>query len=370
MTAPRSRVAAFSVLCGLLCFTYCTSVVAFVSKGAGPQQYASTRRVARGRTPLRMGKGNELRDRIKTVGNTQKITEAMRLVAAAKVRRAQEAVLQTRPFSETLQSIFSGLVEQLGKEPLDLPILESRDVKRVTLLAISGDRGLCGSYNSYVIKKVEQRKRELEDAGVEVEIVPIGTKLQTFYKRRGVTFDGGAYSCPQVPSADFASMISRKMLDKFLDGETDKVELIYTKFVSLIASSPTVRTVLPLSATGIETEGDEIFELTTKDGDLAVETTLLEPAEPKVFTKDTVFEQDPIQILNAILPLYLDGQILRSLQESVASELASRMQSMQSASDNAKDLKKALSRSYNRIRQAGVTQEILEIVAGADAATG
>ncbi|KAH8073848.1 proton-transporting ATP synthase [Aureococcus anophagefferens] len=328
---------------------------AFVSK-TGP---AAVQRVS-APAPLQMGKGGELRDRIATVGNTQKITEAMRLVAAAKVRRAQEAVLQTRPFSETLQ---------LGKEPLDLPLLENREVKKVTLLAISGDRGLCGSYNAYIIKKTEARKKELEAQGIEVEIVPVGTKVEGYFRRRGEEFPA-AYSCPQVPSADFASEVSREMLNKFLDGETDKVELIYTKFVSLIASSPSIRTILPLSATGIETEGDEIFEMSTKDGDFEVETTTLGAAEPKEFPKDTIFEQDPVAILNGILPLYLDGQILRSLQESVASELASRMQSMQSASDNAKDLKKSLSQTYNRIRQAGVTQEILEIVAGATAAQG
>jgi len=314
------------------------------------------------------GKGGELRDRIKSVGNTQKITEAMRLVAAAKVRRAQEAVLQTRPFAETLQSVFAGLVDQLGKEPLDLPILETREVKKVTLLAIAGDKGLCGSYNSYVIKKVEMRKRELEGQGIQVEIIPIGTKLSAYFKRREIEFPSGSFNCPQVPTAEFASSLSRKVLSSFLDGETDKVELVYTKFVSLIASSPTIRTLLPLSATGIETEGDEIFELTTQDGDFVVKTTEFPPAQAQVFPKDTIFEQDPIQILNGILPLYLDGQILRSLQESVASELASRMQSMQSASDNAKDLKKSLSQTYNRIRQAGVTQEILEIVSGANAA--
>ena len=187
-------------------------------------------------------------------------------------------------------------------------------------------------------------------------------------KRRNTPLPEGSFSCPQVPTSDFASSVSQQMLSSFLSGKTDKVELIYTKFVSLIASSPTVRTLLPLSATGIETEGDEIFELTTKEGQFALDSKKFDPAEPKIFPKDTIFEQDPITILNGILPLYLDGQILRSLQESVASELASRMQSMQSASDNAKDLKKALSQSYNRIRQAGVTQEILEIVSGAAAA--
>jgi len=322
----------------------------------------------RAETPKRRRRTHPLHSRtgIQTVGNTQKITEAMRLVAAAKVRRAQEAVLQTRPFSETLQSVFLGLIDQLGKEPIDIPLLETREVKKVTLLAMSGDRGLCGSYNTYIIKKTEARKEELEAQGIEVEIVPVGTKVAGYFRRRGVEFPS-EYNCPQVPTAEFAAAVSSEMLNKFLDGETDKVELIYTQFVSLIASAPKLKTLLPLSKTGLEAAEDEMFELTTEDGELAVETTPLDAPEAKEFPKDTIFEQDPIAILNGILPLYLDGQILRSLQEAVASELASRMQSMQSASDNAKDLKKSLSQTYNRIRQAGVTQEILEIVAGASA---
>merc|ERR1711871_412075 len=183
-----------------------------------------------------------------------------------------------------------------------------------------------------------------------------------YFRRRGVEFPS-EYNCPQVPTAEFAAAVSSEMLNKFLDGETDKVELIYTQFVSLIASAPKLKTLLPLSKTGLEAAEDEMFELTTEDGELAVETTPLDAPGAKEFPKDTIFEQDPI----GILTLYLDGQILRSLQEAVASELASRMQSMQSASDNAKDLKKSLSQTYNRIRQAGVTQEILEIVAGASA---
>ena len=283
---------------------------------------------------------------IQTVSNTQKITEAMRLVAAAKVRRAQEAVLQTRPFSETLQSVFLGLIDQLGKEPIDIPLLETREVKKVTLLAMSGDRGLCGSYNTYIIKKTEQRKDELEAQGIEVEIVPVGTKVAGYFRRRNIVFPS-EYSCPQVPTAEIASQISNEMLN--------------------IASAPKLKTHLPLSKTGIETADDEMFELTTVDGKLDVERSPLDSPEAKEFPKDTIFEQDPVAILNGILPLYLDGQILRSLQEAVASELASRMQSMQAASDNAKDLKKSLSQTYNRIRQAGVTAEILEIVAGASA---
>jgi len=319
--------------------------------------------------PLQMAAGQELRNRITSVGNTQKITEAMRLVAAAKVRRAQEAVLASRPFGEAIQSAFTGVVAKLEKEPTDedIPLLEKREVKKVTLIAVSGDKGLCGSYNTYAIRKTEQRIAELQEQGIAVELIPIGTKMSAYFKRREWVFPT-QYNCPQVPDAELATELSREALSKFLGGETDKVELIYTKFVSLIASKPTIRTILPLTATGIETDGDEYFELKTEDGDLVVETTKTDAPAPQEFPKDLVFEQDPVTILNTMLPLYLDSQILRCMQEAVASELASRMASMQTASDNAKDLKKSLSQTYNRIRQASVTAEILEIVSGAAAA--
>ena len=135
----------------------------------------------------------------------------------------------------------------------------------------------------------------------------------------------------------------------------------------MIASETSARTLLPLSATGIESEGDEIFQLTSSSGDIKVEKSETGAAAPKEFPADMIFEQDPVQILNAILPLYLNGQILRTLQESVASELAARMQSMQAASDNAGELADELSMQYNRARQAAVTAELLEIVSGAAA---
>merc|ERR1712161_36341 len=138
---------------------------------------------------------------------------------------------------------------------------------------------------------------------------------------------------------------------------------LYTRFVSLIASTPAVRTLVPFSASDITQTGDEVFQLTSESGEFSVERTELGAAEPQEFPNDMIFEQDPIQIVNPILPLYLNGQILRALQESVASELAARMQSMQSASDNAGELARTLSMEYNRARQASVTAEILEIVA-------
>lgn len=288
---------------------------------------------------------------------------AMKLVAAAKVRRAQDAVLATRPFSETLQSVFGGLIARLGGEAMDLPLLTQREVKKVTLTVVTGDRGLCGGYNSFMIKKAEARFKELTAQGIEVDMVLIGVKGAAYFQRRNYpvrkTFD-----CGQNPNAKEALAISEELLNTFLGGETDAIELLYTKFVSLIASTPSVRTLVPFSASEITQQGDEVFQLTSESGDFSVERTELDVAEPQEFPNDMIFEQDPLQIVNSILPLYLNGQVLRTLQESVASELAARMQSMQSASDNAGELENKLSLEYNRARQAAVTQEILEIVAG------
>jgi F-type H+-transporting ATPase subunit gamma len=310
-----------------------------------------------------------LRSRISSVTNTRKITEAMRLVAAAKVRRAQQAVLATRPFSETLQSVFSGLISRLGNEAVDLPLLESREVKKVTLVVLSGDRGLCGGYNSFIIKKAEARIEELTAQGIDVDIVTVGKKVTGYYARRPEKSVSASYDIGQAPTAQEANTISEQLLSSYLAGETDCVEVMYTQFVSLIASNPSVRTMLPLSPSGIEAEGDEVFQLTTDKGEFAVTKDSKPAADAADFPKDMIFEQDPLQILNAILPLYINGQILRMLQESVASELAARMQAMQAASDNAKQLKTDLSREYNRARQAAVTQQIMEIVAGAASAT-
>ena len=290
----------------------------------------------------------------------------MKLVAAAKVRRAQDAVLATRPFSETLQSVFGGLISRLGSEALDLPLLTQREVKKATLVVVTGDRGLCGGYNSFMIKKAEARFNELKGQGVDVDMVLIGKKGMAYFERRGYPIRK-TFECGQNPTAEQALEISQELLNTYLSGSSDAIELLYTKFVSLIASAPATRTLVPFSASEITNKGDEVFQLTSDGGDFSVERTELEAAEPQEFPNDMIFEQEPIQIINAILPLYLNGQILRTLQESVASELAARMQSMQSASDNAGALAKELNMEYNRARQAAVTQELLEIIAGASA---
>merc|ERR1719265_134657 len=322
--------------------------------------------VARRTADPQMGANiRELRDRIGSVKNTKKITSAMKLVAAAKVRRAQEAVLRSRPFSETLERILGGLLQRVKTEGLDIPLLSNRTVKKVGLVTISGDRGLCGGYNANVIKATEKRIEELKAMDVEVELIVIGNKGGPYFKRRETPVRKQV-PCGQAPTADQANEIATELLSSFYAGELDRIELMYTSFVSMISSVPTVRTLVPLLPSGMEMEGDEIFKLTSNEGGIAVEKEKMPVASPAEFVPDMIFEQEPSQLLNAILPLYLNGQLLRTMQESVASELASRMSAMQSATDNATELQGNLEQQMNRARQAKITQELMEIIAGAD----
>ena len=307
----------------------------------------------------------DIRDRIGSVKNTRKITEAMRLVAAAKVRRAQEQVLRSRPFADRLARVLENLQSRMRFEDADAPLLEQREVGTITLLAITGDRGLCGGYNANIIKRTELRTAELVGQGYKVDLVLIGRKAITYFQNRAnqytirATFTG----LDQVPKASEAMGIANEVLAEFLSGSTDRVEIIFTKFINLVSSKPVIQTLLPLDPQGIAIPEDEIFRLTTRDGRLGVEVGTTSNLQPKL-PSDIVFDQSPDQLLNALLPLYLENQLLRSLQEAAASELASRMTAMNNASDNAKALAKSLTLDYNKARQAAITQEILEVVGG------
>jgi F-type H+-transporting ATPase subunit gamma len=307
-----------------------------------------------------------IRDRIQSVKNTKKITEAMRLVAAARVRRAQEQVLATRPFADRLAQVLYGLQTRLRFEEANLPLLRKREVRSVGLLVISGDRGLCGGYNNNVIKRAETRAQELKAEGVDYKFVLVGRKATQYFQRREQPIDATYTGLEQIPTADEATKIADELLSLFLSETVDRIELIYTRFVSLVSSRPVVQTLLPLDAQGLEAADDEIFRLTTRGGQFEVQR---EKVTTKVRTlpNDMIFEQDPVQILDSLLPLYLSNQILRALQESAASELAARMTAMSNASENAAELISTLTLSYNKARQAAITQEILEVVGGAEA---
>jgi len=352
-----------------------SDTAAFVSNGTfGRQQ---TRVASRGTLQVVAGL-KEVRDRIASVKNTQKITEAMKLVAAAKVRRAQEAVINSRPFTENLVKVLYGVNQRLRVEDVDSPLCDVRPVKTVLLVVLTGDRGLCGGYNNFILKKAEARYRELTELGLKVQTISVGNKGIQYMKRRPKFNVIKSFSLGQTPTIREAQAISDQIFATFVSNEVDKVELVYTKFVSLITSEPIIQTLLPMTPAGelcgvdgrcVDATDDEIFKLTTRGGKFVVErekaTIETEGLDPSL-----IFEQEPRQILDALLPLYLNSCLLRSLQEGLASELAARMNAMNNATDNAKELRKGLTSKYNRIRQAKITQEISEIVAGANAPSG
>ena len=193
-----------------------------------------------------------IRDRIQSVKNTKKITEAMRLVAAAKVRRAQQQVIATRPFADKLAQVLYSLQSKLKFADATSPLLQQRQVKCVGLLVVTGDRGLCGGYNSAIIKKAELRAKELKAQGVDYRFVTVGRKATQYFQRRNQPIDATYTGLEQIPTAVEAGKVADELLSLFLSETVDRVELVYTKFVSLIASRPVIQTLLPLSPQGLE----------------------------------------------------------------------------------------------------------------------
>jgi F-type H+-transporting ATPase subunit gamma len=307
-----------------------------------------------------------IRDSIASVKNTRKITEAMRLVAAAKVRRAQQQVLATRPFADRLAQVLYRLQSRLKFEDVSLPLLENRPVKNVGILVVSGDRGLCGGYNTSVIRRAENRAAELTEQGIGFQYILVGRKAVQYFTRRNQPIEAQYTGLDQIPKAPEASAIADEVISAFLSGRIDRVELVYTRFVSLISSRPVVQTILPLDPQGLEAGDDEIFRLIVRGGQFQVDREQLETTVREI-PSEMIFEQAPVEILEALLPLYINNQLLRALQESAASELASRMTAMSNASDNAVEIVGNLTLQYNKARQASITQEILEVVGGAEA---
>jgi ATP synthase F1 subcomplex gamma subunit len=209
-----------------------------------------------------------IRDRIQSVKNTRKITEAMRLVAAAKVRRAQQQVLATRPFADRLAQVLYRLSTRLRFEDVSLPLLQQKEIKTVGILVISGDRGLCGGYNTNVLRRAEQRAKELKEQGIAYQFILIGRKAVQYFTRRNQPIAAKFTNLAQVPNLKDAEKIVDEITSAFLGDKLDRVELIYTRFVSLISSRPVVQTLLPLDPQGLEPKDDEIFRLLTRDAQI------------------------------------------------------------------------------------------------------
>jgi F-type H+-transporting ATPase subunit gamma len=311
-----------------------------------------------------------------SVKNTKKITDAMKLVAAAKVRRAQAAVVNGRPFAENLVKVLYGVNERMQDGDVDSPLATIRPVRTVLLVVVTGDRGLCGGYNNYILKKAVARIQELNEMGVKCKVLTIGKKGVTFFKRRANKYNlSKQFTLGGAPTIKEAQAMADEIFSEFVSAEVDKVELLYTKFVSLINAQTTIQTLLPMARSGelcdingkcVDFAEDEVFRLTTTDGKMSVTRDKIDMNTSQL-DGSLIFEQEPSQILDALLPLYMNSTVLRSLQESLASELAARMTAMNSASDNASALGKTLSLIYNRRRQAAITSQLIEIISGANA---
>merc|ERR1712176_516491 len=237
----------------------------------------------------------DIRDRIGSVKNTQKITDAMKLVAAAKVRRAQDAVISGRPFASKLVDMLYGVNTRLRNESeVDSPLLDVKPVEKVLVVAFTGDRGLCGGFNNFILKRTEQRVAELRSSGVEAELIMVGKKGGQYFGRRTDEYElVRKFETGQKPTVKESQAIADVIYSKFVGGEVQKVELIYTKFVSLISSDPIVQTLLPMTPEGevcdvegncIDAADDELFKLTTKEGELAVERESTNIADGGVLT--------------------------------------------------------------------------------------
>ena len=302
------------------------------------------------------GNAREIRARIKSVKTTEKITRAMQMVAAAKVRRARERVEAAQPFAQAIADVFRQVASQVPTGEYRSPLLESRPVKKVALVVITSDRGLCGGYNANVIRQAVNRHRFWRDEKVDVKLIIVGTKGVQFFRHSNFDVVARYQQLPQIPTFAEAGEIANAARKLFEDGEVDLVEFIYTNFRSMVSLVPTTATLLPAT-------------LPAQDGAPAGDGGSVGKAAtaPKGVSAQYIFEPSPDVVMDAIIPKYLETVVYQALLESAASELAAKMTAMSAASKNAKELAAALSLVYNKARQASITQEILEVVGGASA---
>jgi len=274
----------------------------------------------------------DIRRRIRSVRNMQQITKAMKMVSAAKLRKAQLKLNAARPYASQLQ----GVLERLSQVQVDEvhPLLKKRPVQKVVYVLITSDRGLCGGYNANLIRKVSGM---ITEAQQEVKLVTVGRKGRDFFRRGKVEFLAEYTGFGDEPSYNQAKEVAQEVIRLYEEGEADEVYLLYTEFVTAMTQRPTQIKLLPVE----QPEG--------KQG------------------RQYIFEPSAEEILNSLLPKYVETQIYRTILEGKASEQGARMTAMSSATDNAKDMIDRLSLAMNRARQAAITTEISEIVSGAAA---
>lgn len=284
-----------------------------------------------------MAKTQHLRRRIRSIRNTMQVTKAMKMVSAARLRRAQERIVTARPFANRMREVLRSVAARANPELH--PLLQRREERRVDVVVVAADRGLCGSFNTNILKTAAGFLAEL--GGRELSLTVVGKKSREYFQRRM----RGRIRREWVDvfrKVDFATAqeIAGELIDRYVSGETDAVYLVYNEFKSVIQQRPVVERVLPIER---------------------------EEFAPKSFRQDYIFEPDAQSLFDRLLPISIKVQVFRSMLESAAAEHAARMTAMDSATSNAQELVESLTLRMNRVRQASITTEIIEVVSGAQA---
>jgi len=288
----------------------------------------------------------DIRRRIKSVKNTQQITKAMKMVSAAKLKRAQDRVVTARPFANKMMEVLSGLADRTD-ENFHHPLLDARGDERYLLVLITADKGLCGAFNTNLIKAAQAFIRD--NPGKQIEILAVGRKGRDFFRRRGASLAGEYIGVTGKGRVEFSEAleIARDIIKRFTeDKEIDKAFVIYNEFKSVLQQRVVTEQLLPVSREASATAAT---------------------ADQSLTLVDYIYEQPPAEIFARLLPRLIETQIFRALLESIASEQGARMTAMDSASKNARELIDSLTLNMNRVRQAAITNEIIEVVSGAAA---
>jgi F-type H+-transporting ATPase subunit gamma len=284
-----------------------------------------------------MAKTQDLKRRIRSISNTQQLTKAMKMVSAAKLRRAQDRILNARPYAQQTLSILRSLAARASEE--SHPLLQSRVGKKALMIVVAGDKGLCGAFNANIIRAAEDHLR-LNVGDQPVQVSAVGKKSNEYFKRRGYQINNSWVDLFRDIQFSHAEEIASQASELFLSGEVDRVYLAYNEFKSAIQANPIVQPLLPIQRIELQ-EGDTV--------------------------EDYIYEPSAESLLNALLPHYVRHLIFQALLESCAAEHAARMTAMGNASSNASELIDSLTLTMNRVRQASITTEIIEVVSGAEA---
>jgi F-type H+-transporting ATPase subunit gamma len=290
----------------------------------------------------------DIKRRIRSVGNTRKVTKALELVASARLRRAEERIEQMRDYADRMQELTAGTA-RAASSLRGLSLLQEREPRRVAIVALTGDRGLAGAFNGQILRRAFALERSLRAEGKDVRWLVVGRKGRSTLQFRRYRIEQAWIGFTDRPSYHDAQVVAHRLAELYTEDEIDRAVLVYNHYVSPLVQRVTEQQVLPISE-----------EVIAKDE---------EDERDRALLGDFIYEPEPEQILERLLPVYLETEVYRALLESAASEHGARMTAMRNASKNAAELIDSLTLDLNRARQAEITQEILEVVAGADALT-